>query len=50
MEYKVYKSFEEMYEDLRHPRYISHPVAEEKKEEKPKKSAPKKSSKKKEEK
>lgn len=46
MEYKVYKNFEEMYQDLRHPKYIEHPVAEEKKEEKPK--TPKKSSKKKE--
>lgn len=46
MEYKVYKCFEEMYEDLRHPKYISHPEVEEK----PKKSAPKKSSKKKEDK
>lgn len=46
MEYKVYRDFEEMYQDLRHPQFISHPVVEEKKEEKPKTT--KKSTKKKE--
>lgn len=43
MDYKVYKNFEEFYQDLRHPKVISHPVVEEKAK------TPKKTSKKKKE-